>query len=635
MADVELPAGRYVFTVLEVRAGSGGLSRAVLLRNRLFAERAGVQPTLLALRPHPDYPERKARLVEEGLLSEQTPVLSVYDYLRLAPSGTPPADAPLLEPLPGTKPVEEARPDGHPFRTVHRDRLTGADTAWDYRRPDGTVHLRVLAGRRGPNGAPRARTVAPDGRVVRSFASMPAFHRYHLRVLFPPPGRVFLFLDNRVSVPLLVPAPGARFHVICMLHNQHTTAARRWDSPMTPSYARAMKRLPEMHALVTLTERQRADVRLRLGPLEHLFVVPNTVLPPPIPEPRPARDPRRLVVVSRMAPQKNLGDALRAFRLVLDARPDARLDVYGDGPERARLERLCVRLRLTAAVTLHGFRPLAEADLWSATALLLTSRFEGYPLATLEALAHGCPVVAYDVRYGLREQVTHGVDGYIVPPGDVRALAARAVTLLDNPAVRDRMSDAALRKAAAHGPDRLMADWKQALDAVVELAPRRTRLDAVRLEVQQLTSPTVTVRRLLAPPSKPFLFEGVLRVTGVSADANLDDATVVLTALGNVGGVHAQLPLAVTRDGSVFRLRLATTTSSLFTGLGRRPSAVQLRLLLTWRNSSWQALLEDGASWARPLRPTSSEVVLRRLHRRARRLAAAVRRRVRRPATPR
>ena len=637
MPDVELPGGRYVFAMLEVRAGSGGLLRAVLLRNRLFAEGAGVQPTLLVLRPHPDYPERKARLVEEGLLSEQTPVLSVFDHLRLAPSRTPPADAALLEPLPGSEPVEESRPDGSPFRTVHHDRLTGTETAWDYRRPDGSVYLRILAAHRGRtvNGEPLARTVAPDGRVLRPFRSMSAFHRHHLRVLFPPPGRVFVFMDNRISVPRLVPMPDPRFHLIWVLHNQHTTGARRWDSPMSPSYAGAMRRLPLLDALVTLTERQRADVRLRFGEVSNVSAVPNPVLAPPMPEPRPPRDPRRLVIVSRMAPQKNLGDALRAFRLVLDARPDARLDVYGDGPERARLERLRVRLRLTDAVTLHGFRPLADADLWSATAVLLTSRFEGYPLATLEALAHGCPVIAYDIRYGVREQVTDGVDGYIVPMGDVAALAARAVTLLDDPALRDRMSDAALTKAAAHGPDRFLADWKRAMEAVVELAPRRTRLEAVRLDVQQLTPPAVVRRRLLAPVSRPFLFEAVLHVNGVSAGSDLGDATVTLTALGDVGGVHAPLPLEVTRDGSEFRLRLVTTTRGLFAGLGQRPSGVRLRVMLSWQNSSWQVLLAGGQSWPRPLRPADAEVLVRRVHRRSRRLAAVVRRRVGARATPR
>ncbi len=614
----------------EIRSGSGGLIRAVLLRNRLFAERGGVQPTLLVLRPYPDYAERKARLVAEGLLSETTPVLSVFDQLRLEPSTAAPDDAPLLAPLPGTTATEESYPDGSPFRTVHRHRRTGDEAAWDYRRPDGTVHLRVVAGPLGAGAdrVPRARLVAPDGRVTRTFGSMPAFYRHHLTLLLPPPGPVFLYLDSRVSVPLVLPAPAPRFHTIYVLHNQHTTRARRWDSPMSPSYRAALVRLPELDALVTLTERQRRDVRLRFGEVSHVFAVPNPVLPVPVPQSRPARDPRRLVIVSRMAPQKNLGDALRAFRLVLDARPGTRLDVYGDGPDRPALEALLVKLDLTAAVTLHGFRPLVEADLWSASGFLLTSRFEGYPLATLESLAHGCPVVAYDIRYGPREQISDGVDGFVVPQGDLAALADRAVRLLDDPALVARMSEAALRKAADHGPDRFLRDWARAVEGVVALAPRRVELEDVRLEVSTLTRPTSRVgarlpvhlaggRLRLAAGDPPFRFEGRLAVRGRGKAADLGDVRVTLTALGDPGGSHRQLPLRVAREGDGFRLELLSTTGRLFEDLDQRPRHVRLRLDLVWQNASWQVLLGDGGRWSRP---RSAPPVVQRVRRQLRRL---------------
>ncbi|MGP4782176.1 hypothetical protein ACTXGS_22540, partial [Salmonella enterica] len=82
-----------------------------------------------------------------------------------------------------------------------------------------------------------------------------------------------------------------------------------------------------------------------------------------------------------------------------------------------------------------------------------------------------------------------GVDGYVVRRGDVAALAERAVRLLDDPALVARMSDAALLKAADHGPDRFVRDWQRALEGVVALEPRRTRLDEVRLDVTTLTRP--------------------------------------------------------------------------------------------------------------------------------------------------
>lgn len=625
MSDLELPAGRYVFVLLEVWAGSGGLLRAVLLRDRLFREHGGVAPSLVALRPYPDYVERRRALVEEGILDPATPVVPVFDHLRLAPSATPAAGAAALPGMPGVA-SEEAYTDGSPFRTAYRT-PGGDELGFDYRRPDGTVYLRTVTGPAGrtADGGARARLVAPDGRVTRRFRSLPAFYRAVLGDLLPPPERTFVFVDNRITLPLVVPLPGSHVHLIYTLHNLHTTRSRRWDSPMSPTYARALGYLSRLDAQVTLTARQRDDIRLRFGPVNHIFPVANPVMLPAAPEPRPARDDRRLAVVSRMAPQKNLGDALRAFRLVLDAVPDARLDVYGDGRERPQLERLLRELRLEGAATLHGFQRDAKTTLWTASAFLLTNRFEGYPLATLESLAHGCPVIAYDIKYGPREQITDGVDGYVVPRGDVEALAARAVTLLRDPALRDRMSAAALAKAADHGPARFLQEWRAALEGVVALAPRRTELTAVDLEVARLTVPS----RPGAGPGEPVVLEATVVVAARPTQARLEDAVVQLTALGD-RGEHTALPLEVDLLDGRFRLRLATDTSRLFEGLSRRTRRVQLRLQLSWENSSWQVLLADGARWSRPQRARPSAPTAERGVRRAGAVAGGLVRRVRR-----
>jgi hypothetical protein len=101
---------------------------------------------------------------------------------------------------------------------------------------------------------------------------------------------------------------------------------------------------------------------------------------------------------------------------------------------------------------------------------------------------------------------------------------------------------------------------------------------------------------------------------------------VTLTALGDVGGTHHRLPLQVTRDGDGFTLELRSTDHGLFRGQGRRTGRVQLRLDLVWENSSWQALLGDGASWSRPVRTapgTSAGERLQRVRRRLRRLLRA------------
>ena len=109
----------------------------------------------------------------------------------------------------------------------------------------------------------------------------------------------------------------------------------------------------------------------------------------------------------------------------------------------------------------------------------MTSAFEGYPLASLESLSRGCPVVSYDIKYGPQEQITDGVDGFLVPNGDERTMADRIIALIDNPELVRSLSVAALNKAAQHDH----RDTRCTLDAVLgadDLGHRRVHAQPQR-----------------------------------------------------------------------------------------------------------------------------------------------------------
>ncbi len=103
-----------------------------------------------------------------------------------------------------------------------------------------------------------------------------------------------------------------------------------------------------------------------------------------------------LLVVSRLEPEKNVADAIRAMPEILQTHPRAGLVILGDGSERQTLERLAVKLGVGEQVIFEGAQnpfPYYKA----ADAVLVTSHFEGYGMVIVEALLAGCPVVSYDV----------------------------------------------------------------------------------------------------------------------------------------------------------------------------------------------------------------------------------------------
>ncbi len=149
--------------------------------------------------------------------------------------------------------------------------------------------------------------------------------------------------------------------------------------------------------------------------------------------------------VARLQRIKDQPTLLKAVRLVVDAEPDFRLDLVGDGPARAELQALAKELGLTGHVRFLGERDDVSALLSAASVFVLSSLSEGVPLTLLEAMATGLPAVVTDVG-GNREIVMPGETGLLVPPGSPPALAEAIRTLWTHPDQARRFGAAGRRR---------------------------------------------------------------------------------------------------------------------------------------------------------------------------------------------
>ncbi len=163
----------------------------------------------------------------------------------------------------------------------------------------------------------------------------------------------------------------------------------------------------------------------------------------------PPPDGRRTPVptflyVGRLKRYKGIGIAIRALALARRRRPDLRLEIAGTGDYRTELERLAAGLGLRDAVTFHGFVSEEQklALLRTAWANVFPSPKEGWGITVVEAAACGTPSLASDSP-GLRDSVRHGQTGFLVPHGDVDALAARMLELAQDPVLVARLGAAA------------------------------------------------------------------------------------------------------------------------------------------------------------------------------------------------
>ena len=98
----------------------------------------------------------------------------------------------------------------------------------------------------------------------------------------------------------------------------------------------------------------------------------------------------------------------------------------------------------------------------------MTSRFEGFGLVLLEAMSFGLAPAAFDCDFGPREIITEGVDGFLVPVGDIDRMAERIEYLMDHDNVRHQMAAAAVEKSKIYHPDKIMPQFEQLYKSLIE-----------------------------------------------------------------------------------------------------------------------------------------------------------------------
>lgn len=141
--------------------------------------------------------------------------------------------------------------------------------------------------------------------------------------------------------------------------------------------------------------------------------------------------PRRIVQVGRFVPEKGHATALEALALVLRDHPAVELAFVGEGKEEPRLRQLAAALGIGDSVLFMGARDDVPMQLSEADMFWMPSAWEGLPMACLEAMAAGLPVIASRVG-GIPEIVEDGVSGYLVEPGSALQLANATNVLLQN-----------------------------------------------------------------------------------------------------------------------------------------------------------------------------------------------------------
>jgi GalNAc-alpha-(1->4)-GalNAc-alpha-(1->3)-diNAcBac-PP-undecaprenol alpha-1,4-N-acetyl-D-galactosaminyltransferase len=278
------------------------------------------------------------------------------------------------------------------------------------------------------------------------------------------PDVVLSFVDI-VNIRVLIAALGTGVPVIVEEHIDPTTYS-------IGKLAGILRRLLYRRArtVVVLTDRI-ARWASRIVARKAIRVIPNPISDQFCNrhEPRTHTVGHKLIAMGRMESQKGFDMLLRAFAQCADDHPDWTLSIIGQGSERERLSAQANEIGIAHRVKLEGVVKQPEKMLQQADLFVLPSRFEGFPMALLEAMACGLAVVSFDCHSGPREIIRDGVDGILVPRDNVDALAKAMSRLMGAESERKRLGECAVDVVERFSLIKIAQMWRSILDQAVSV----------------------------------------------------------------------------------------------------------------------------------------------------------------------
>ncbi|MDR5759818.1 glycosyltransferase family 4 protein [Caballeronia sp. LZ035] len=343
-------------------------------------------------------------------------------------------------------------------RSVNVTIVTEVSPDLDFYPLDGSVkrlHMPIAARRSGPLGG--------LGGLLANFARVRAARRI-LRSVKPD---IAVGMMTATSVLTILAGWGLPCKVVATEHTH---------PPIVPSRLWATLRrwvFPSADRVVVLTEESKAWLR------EHCDCSAVSVIPPPFSHPIPRTEPiimpetvlqagrRMLLAVGRMHEAKGFDYLIDAFARIAGDLPQWDLVIVGEGDQRTRLEAMVERHALHDRVKMPGHAGNVRDWYQRADLYVLTSRFEGFSMTLVEAMAAGVAAVSYDCDCGPRDIIRHEDNGLLVHPvGDTEALARALERLMANDAERAEMAARAAGVSQTFAFEKTIALWGEVFSTV-------------------------------------------------------------------------------------------------------------------------------------------------------------------------
>lgn len=492
-----------------------GIESSALLRSSLFVNQLNCIPTIITYRYRSQLTSEVNTLRSKGKLSRKIPVVNIYNYFQqlkgINDTELQLYDGEFKASYVGTLHKKYLDENGKVKASVIYNQLNnrlhyvihyhqGKRYRRDYYHEGGQIsctHLLDQEGMKttqeifyrydqticliksyfykedGKRSAINIQVMDAFGKMEAVFDTENGFIEYFLKRFFATKDETSILLvdKNRFfyepSLNIKKLYGTEKIKVISAIHNLHAVKYKEKNtSRINSNYVSVFEDLSKADAVVVQTNIQKNDILERFDNPTNIYAIPHTY-ENSLKDVSIKRNSLRAVYFSRYDHDKMHELAIEAFTKVVEKLPLAEFHCYGEGVRLIELKKMVKELGMEKNIFLNNWCYSVAKEYESAGISMMTSPSESFSLTIAESLAHGCPVVGFDVPYGPKELIKSGENGYLVPFGDTDAMADRVIAMMKNPTLLEELSGNARLSSERYSEVIVKALWSQVFEDII------------------------------------------------------------------------------------------------------------------------------------------------------------------------
>ena len=225
-----------------------------------------------------------------------------------------------------------------------------------------------------------------------------------------------------------------------------------------------LRRLKGFDAFFALTKGDAAQWKRYV---DNIFCIPNPLTSYPKKIENHNVTHNRIICAGRLNPQKGFDLLIDSFALVADKCPEWNIDIFGSGDEESFLREKLREKKLEKRILIHPATDNIYMEFQRSDFFVFSSRFEGWGLVLVEAMACGIPPVSFRCKYGPEDIISDGDDGLLAKDGDIQDLSEKILWMINHPEQRQEMGKKARVSALRFNKDIVVQRWLEIFQSIL------------------------------------------------------------------------------------------------------------------------------------------------------------------------